>query len=154
VQPLTVDDVRQFLAPLGIEVQELPADTSTAPSAAAALGTSVPTIVKSLLFRTGDDWTLALVAGDRRLDGRSLARELQSGTVRLAKPEEVVEVAGYPVGGVPPVAHRRQLRTVLDRHLLEHPVVWAAAGNYNAVFPIEPRRLQEITNANVTDATT
>lgn len=150
---LTVDGVRDFLIPAGIAVQELPGDASTAQSAAEALGTTVPTIVKSLLFLHNGEPILVLVAGDRKLNQRMLAAELGGGKVRLAKPDQVLEITGYPVGGVPPVAHPTTLRTLLDRHLLVHPVVYAAAGAHNAIFPIEPRRLLEITGASLTDAT-
>jgi prolyl-tRNA editing enzyme YbaK/EbsC (Cys-tRNA(Pro) deacylase) len=150
---LTVDDVRDFLTPAGIVVQELPGDASTAQSAADALGTTVSTIVKSLLFLHDREPILVLVAGDRKLNQRTLAAELGGGKVRLAKPEQVLEITGYPVGGVPPVAHPSVLRTLLDRHLLEHPLVFAAAGAYNAIFPIEPRQLLELTGATLTAAT-
>jgi prolyl-tRNA editing enzyme YbaK/EbsC (Cys-tRNA(Pro) deacylase) len=152
-QPLGVDAVRERLEPEGIEVVELPADTSTAVLAAQALGTTVPAIVKSLLFLAGGEPLLVLASGDRRVDGRALARELGVKKVRMATPEECITLAGYAVGGVPPVAHRQPLRTLFDRHLLEHETVYAAAGAYNAVFAITPSQLQELTGAEITDAT-
>jgi Cys-tRNA(Pro) deacylase len=152
-EPLSVDDVRAVLAPFGLNVDILPDDTSTAPLAAAALGTTVGTIVKSLMFDAAGEPILVLVAGDRRADARRLARELSVPKVRLAKPEDVIAVAGYAVGGVPPVGHRRPLRTLLDRALLQYDEVYAAAGAYNAIFRISPDRLREITSAEMTDAT-
>lgn len=152
-QALGVDEVRRRLEPDGIEVVELPADTSTAVLAAQALGTSVPAIVKSLLFLADGSPVLVLVSGDRRVDARALARELRVKKVRMATPEECIALAGYAVGGVPPVAHRQPLRTLFDRHLLRHETVYAAAGAYNAVFAITPDRLQELTGAEITDAT-
>jgi Cys-tRNA(Pro) deacylase len=151
-QPLSVDDVRAYLRPHRIDVLEIPADTSTAALAAEALGTTVDTIVKSLVFWAGDEPILVLVAGNRKLNARRLARDLGLDKVRLARPEEVVAVAGYPVGGVPPVAHRRRLRTLIDRHLLEPATVYAAAGSSNAIFPISPQRLLELTAGELTDA--
>lgn len=150
---LSVDHVRQYLAPTGIIVQELLGDASTAQSAADALGTTVPTIVKSLLFLRNEEPILVLAAGDRRVNAKMLASELGGGKVRLAKPDQVLEITGYPVGGVPPVAHRTTLPTLLDRHLLAHRVVYAAAGAYNAIFPVAPARLLELTGAALCDAT-
>lgn len=153
-EPLGVAEVRRYLEPEGIEVVELPADTSTAVLAAQALGTSVPAIVKSLLFLAVREPVLVLASGDRRVDGRALARELGVKKVRMATPEECTALSGYAVGGVPPLAHRRPLRTLFDRNLLEHGTVYAAAGAYNAVFAVTPSRLQELTGAELTDATT
>ncbi len=149
---LSVADVRTWLAAHGIAVVELPADTSTAVLAADALGTTVATIVKSLLFLAGGEPLLVLAAGDRKVNARRLARELGVGKVRLAGPEDVIALTGYVVGGVPPVAHRAPLRTLIDRSLLAHPTIYAAAGASNAVFPITPDRLLEITGGELIDA--
>lgn len=146
-------DVRAYLEPLGITVMELPADTSTAPLAAQALHTAVGTIVKSLLFFADGEPILILSAGDRRANVDRLGVELRASRVRLARPDEVAEQTGYRVGGVPPVAHPRSMRTLVDRHLLEHDEVYAAAGAANAIFPISPRRLLALTGGRITDCT-
>ena len=39
----------------------------------------------------------------------------------------------------------------VDRDLLAHEVVWAAAGRPDAVFPIPPARLRELSGGTVTD---
>src|SRR5438045_2873161 len=101
---LTVEHVQSFLEPRSIDVLELAADTSTAQLAAAALGTAVSAIVKSLLFLADGKPVLILVAGDRKVDGKALARDLSVKKVRMATAEEVLTIAGYAVGGVPPIA--------------------------------------------------
>lgn len=150
---LSVDDVRRSLSPAGIAVRELPADASTAQLAADALNTTVATIVKSLLFLHADQPLLVLVSGDRKLNQRKLSAELGGGKVRLARPDQVLDITGYPVGGVPPLAHRTRMKVLMDRYLLDHPVVYAAAGAYNAIFPVDPRRLVALTGAEMTEAT-
>ena len=150
---LPVEHVSEVLAPHGIKVQRINGDTSTAPLAAAALNTPVSTIVKSLLFFADDEPVLVLAAGDRRVNTELLASELGSNALRLARPGEVIRVAGYAVGGVPPLGHRTRIRTLLDDSLLSHPVVYAAAGASDAIFPVEPVNLQVITGAEITSAT-
>src|ERR1700736_5871174 len=54
-------------------IQEFPSSTRTAQDAAAAVGTSVGQIVKSLVFLAGDAPVLALVSGVNRLDTARLA---------------------------------------------------------------------------------
>jgi Cys-tRNA(Pro) deacylase len=149
---LGVDDVRACLTREGTEVRELEADTSTAVLAAAALGTTVSTIVKSLLFLADGKPVLVLASGDRKVDARALARGLGVRKVRMARPDEVRDIAGYAVGGVPPLAHKRPLQTLMDRHLLSHLTVFAAAGAPNAIFAIAPTRLLELTGAELTDS--
>jgi len=147
-----VADVRAYLTPRDISVRELQADTSTAELAARALDTTVGTIVKSLLFFADEEPILALVAGDRKLNARQLARELSARAVRLAKPAEVIERTGYAVGGVPPVAHVHASRVLVDRSLLAYPTVYAAAGAGNAVFACSPERLVDLTEGELFDA--
>jgi Cys-tRNA(Pro) deacylase len=150
---LTADHVREALAPYGLTVRELSDDTSTAVLAAEALHTSVGSIVKSLLFVAGEDPILVLAAGDRKVDARDLGRELGVSRARLAKPDAVIAITGYAVGGVPPLGHRTRLRTLMDRALLQYETVYAAAGTPNAIFAVRPEQLRDITNAEITDAT-
>ena len=147
-----VERVRRFLRPLGIEVVELPDDTSTAVLAAQALRTTVATIVKSLLFLIDEEPYLVLVSGNRKIDKRKLARDVGGRKARLADPDRALSVTGYAVGGVPPVALRTRVPVLMDRHLLAHPVVYAAAGSSFAVFPVEPDRLRDVTEARVIQA--
>ena len=39
----------------------------------------------------------------------------------------------------------------MDRHLLQHPAVWAAAGLPDAVFEVDPQQLAAATAARIED---
>lgn len=130
------------------EVTEFSASTHTAEEAAAAIGTTVGQIVKSLIFLAGDSPILALVSGNNRVATDKLA-VAAGGKIRRADADAVRAATGYAIGGVPPVGHTRALRTFLDRDLLQYETVWAAAGTPNAVFEITPDELRRITNAEV-----
>jgi len=142
-------DVRAYLEQHQLEIMELPADTSTATSAAEALNTTVDTIVKSLLFVVGDEPVLVLASGDRTVQTGELAQLLGAAKARLARPQEVKEITGFAVGGVPPIAHGRPLRTLVDRHLMRHGTVYAAAGGSNAIFAVAPERLLELSGGEL-----
>jgi prolyl-tRNA editing enzyme YbaK/EbsC (Cys-tRNA(Pro) deacylase) len=151
-----VDRVRQALAATGLDpdlVRELPADTSTAEAAAHAVNAPVGSIVKSLIFMADDAPLLVLVAGDRRADVKRMRAELglSKKRLRIAQPAEVFELTGFEVGGVPPLGHRRPLRTLVDRSLSRFEIVWAAAGSAHAVFPVHYARLVDITHGDVLD---
>ena len=148
---LTPDDVRRELMPHGIEIRRLDADTSTAQLAAGALGTTVGSIAKSLLFMADDRPVLVVTSGDRTVDTHRLQEVTGAERVRLARPAEVLSITGYRVGGVPPVAHATSVRVLMDRTLLSYPTVFAAAGAVDAIFPVSPDRLREITAAEVVD---
>jgi Cys-tRNA(Pro) deacylase len=146
-----VETVARFLRGHGITVRSMSSDTSTAASAAATLGTEVAAIVKSLLFMHESSPFLVLVSGTRTVNRQRLASVLGVQAVRLARPQEVLSETGYPVGGVPPVAHRFPMRVVMDRHLTAFPTVYAAAGSSVAIFEIEPGELSRLANAEIAD---
>jgi prolyl-tRNA editing enzyme YbaK/EbsC (Cys-tRNA(Pro) deacylase) len=116
-------------------VRELPDSAHTSAEAAAALGVSVDQIAKSLVFVADDEPVLIVLCGSDRLDPARLAHHLGATTVRRADAGRVREATGFPIGGVSPVGHADGLRVLVDRALAAYPVVWAAGGTPNAVFP-------------------
>jgi prolyl-tRNA editing enzyme YbaK/EbsC (Cys-tRNA(Pro) deacylase) len=50
---------------------------------------------------------------------------------------------------VAPVGHPEKIRTLLDEALQKHALLWAGAGDHNAMFSITYEELQEITEALV-----
>jgi Cys-tRNA(Pro) deacylase len=144
--------VRAALHAAGIDtgVRQFPDSTRTAAEAAAAIGTSVGQIVKSLVCIAGDQPVLALVSGVNRLSLARLAA-LVGSEVGKADAAAVRATTGYAIGGVPPVGFPTPIRTYLDRDLLQYERVWAAAGTPHHVFPIAPADLLRITEATVAD---
>ena len=136
---------------LDVDVRSFPESTRTAADAASAIGCDVDQIVKSLVFEAGGTPTMVLVDGASRVDESRLARELGVDAVGRADPDTVRAATGYAIGGVPPFGHATQLPVLVDRGLLEHDVVWAAAGTPNTVFPIAPSALVDVAGATVVD---
>lgn len=136
---------------LHIEVRRFDTETRTAEDAALAVGCEVGQIVKSLVFMADQHPVLALVSGDHRLDPGRLAAAIGAGGVRRATGDEARAATGYAIGGVPPIGHTTPLPILMDRHLLAHPTVWAAAGLPDAVFEVDPRKLADATGARVED---
>ncbi|HEV7761566.1 MAG TPA: YbaK/EbsC family protein [Acidimicrobiales bacterium] len=136
---------------LDIEVREFPDGTRTAQDAAAAIGVDVAQIVKSLAFKVDDRIVMALVSGPDRLDEAKLAAAAGGDVVTRADADAVRAATGYPIGGVPPFGHRSPLPTFVDRHLLDHDEVWAAAGTPRHVFAITPADLVRLTGAPPAD---
>ena len=134
-------------AGLTIAVSRFPDGTRTAEDAARAVGCAVSQIVKSLVFMVDGDPVVALVAGNDRLDPARLAAALGAKFVRRADGDEVRAATGFAIGGVPPFGHTRPLRVLVDAHLLEQALVWAAAGLPDAVFSIEPAELARVAGA-------
>ena len=132
-------------------IRRFPDATRTAAEAAAAIGCELSEICKSLIFAADGVPVLVLMDGASRVDVERVREELGAAKVTRAKADVVRETTGYAIGGVPPFGHRTKTRVLADRSLLEHDVVWAAAGNPHAVFPMEPKELAARAGATLVD---
>ncbi|MGI9611291.1 MAG: YbaK/EbsC family protein [Acidimicrobiales bacterium] len=140
-------------AGLDVAVVEYPADTRTAVQAADAVGCKVDQIVKSMVFDADGELVLALTSGANQVDADRLSTVAGVGSCGRADPDEVRRVTGFAIGGVAPIGHLQPIRTWIDPYLLTFSEVWAAAGSPRHVFPLEPGRLAELTDATPADFT-
>lgn len=135
---------------LAIQVRELAETARSAAEAAVAVGCQVGQIAKSLVFkgRKSGRAMMVIASGANRVDLAKIEALLGE---PLDKPDAdfVRAETGFTIGGVPPVGHDRPLTTVIDEGLLQYPIVWAAAGHPNAVFPCTPTQLVELTGGKV-----
>ncbi|MEU2745559.1 YbaK/EbsC family protein [Streptomyces collinus] len=129
------------LGDLVSRVRRFPDATRTASEAAAAIGCELSQICKSLIFAADGVPVLVLMDGASLVDLELVRKELGADKVTRAKVDVVRETTGYAIGGVPPFGHKTRTRVLADRSLLEHDVVWAAAGTPYAVFPMAPEDL-------------
>lgn len=130
------------------DVRTMDQSTHTAQDAAAAVGCNIGAIVKSLIFLADDIPLLVLVSGPNRVDTQKLGAELGV-TITKSDAAGVKASTGYSIGGVPPFGHSVPLRTLIDRDLLRHEELWAAAGSGTAVFPIAPQALETLTHGEI-----
>ncbi|MGW4162893.1 YbaK/EbsC family protein [Streptomyces sp. NPDC004788] len=126
---------------LDVEVRRFPDETRTAQQAADAIGCAVSEIVKSLVFAADGVPVLVLMDGSSRVDVERVRAELGAAAVTRPDAKVVRETTGYAIGGVPPFGHRTRTRVLADRGLLDHEVVWAAAGTPHSVFALDPKSL-------------
>ncbi|NUO43333.1 MAG: YbaK/EbsC family protein [Streptomyces sp.] len=150
--PLFAEALREKgLDELRTRVRRFPEATRTAAEAAAAIGCELSQICKSLIFAADGVPVLVLMDGASRVDVELVREVLGAEKVTRAKADVVRETTGYAIGGVPPFGHRTRTRVLADRSLLEHDLVWAAAGNPHAVFPIAPKDLVAHAGADLVD---
>ena len=136
-----------------LEVISLKNSARTAKDAASALGCDLGAIVKSLLFKTEDNFILCLVAGDKRCSLSKLKRIKNIKDISMASPEVVKAQTGYTIGGVSPVGHLNKVEIFIDKSLKRFINLFAAAGHPNCVFKINFMNIQKITNGKIEDIT-
>ena len=125
--------------------------TRSAADAAKAIGCEVRQIAKSLVFRQADDSPVLIIAcGDNRVDEQKAAAVIDNVLYR-ADADFVKSNSGYSIGGVAPVGHRVPPIVILDHHLENLDIIWAAAGTPNSVFCLTPNQLAVLTHGAFED---
>ena len=132
---------------LDVSVHTLERPTRTVHEAAAAVGCSDAEIAKSIVFIADGEPVVCIASGAHRIDPDSICEVLDCAEARPASPDEVRAATGFSVGGVAPFAHG--LPTIFDEALLGHERIWAAAGDGNSLFCVDPRELVRCTGATV-----
>ena len=134
-----------------LSVTELVNTARTAVDAAKSLNCEVGAIVKSLLFKNGDNFFLCLVSGDKRCSLNKLKKFFNCKDLSMASPDDVKEQTGYTIGGVSPIGHINKLQILVDSSLNRFKYLYAAAGHPNCIFKINFENLIKITNGSIED---
>ncbi|MXZ22838.1 MAG: YbaK/EbsC family protein [Caldilineaceae bacterium SB0665_bin_25] len=154
----TPEDLQRFIDENGIEAQLLReiGDTPTVPAAAAALGVEPDRILKTLLFlaqKPGDRDALpapfvVISHGERRVEKRPLADLHGVGIkrIKLASPDVVLQMLGYPAGGVPPFGHCTAVQVLLDSSIadLDPGFVYAGGGDDRTMLQLTVEELTRV----------
>lgn len=136
-----------------VDVYEFPEGTKTAADAAEAVGCNLEQIASGIVLSTGDMIVLVITSGANRVSETKVADliDIDAEAISMAEVDDIKESLGWSVGGVPPFCHDSDVPTFMDETLMVHDEVWAAAGTPEAVFPISPDVLAELSGATVAD---
>ena len=150
-----VKRVEKFLKEFNksLEVIVLENSARTAREAAKIMGCEVGAIVKSLLFKTEENFILCLVSGDKRCSLNKLKKIKNKKNLSMASPEEVKIQTGYTIGGVSPVGHLNKVEIFVDKSLERFIDLFAAAGHPNCIFKINYENILKMTNGKIEDIT-
>jgi len=154
MEPLnpSAQKIQNILRGLGFDykVIEFTESTRTAQEAADRVGCLLGQIVKSLIFKgmTSNKGILVLTSGSNRVDENKIS-QYSGESIGRADPEFVRTVAGFAIGGVPPMGHTQLLDSYIDEDLFQYTDVWAAAGTPNAVFQLPSSELVKISNGKI-----
>ena len=132
-----------------VEVIELNSSARTALEAASSLGCEVGAIIKSLLLKTEQNFTLCLVAGDKKASLNKIKKILKKKDVSMASASDVKNITGFTIGGVSPVGHLNKIDILIDHSLERFNQLFAAAGHPNCIFKISFKDLSKITKGSI-----
>jgi len=145
--------VEIFLKKNGVDFEILwhrESDGRTSSEAARAWGTTLDRVIKSLILidRHGEA-LMVLVQGDKRLDLKRTELVANRSELRLARPDEVLQLIGCDVGGIPPIALGKKMQVVVDEGVTRLDWAFGSAGSRHAGLKIRPTDLVRLNNAKV-----
>ena len=87
--------------------------------AANVAGIELHKVTKNLVSITDTgECILLIVPGDSKVDLKEVAKMLNVKKVRLVPFSDAEKISGYPPGGTPSVGHKTQMRTLIEKKLL------------------------------------
>ncbi len=143
-----VEKAARDAAELGITPEIIPHETSgrATEDAAVVLNVDPSLILKMMILvdkKTGRNAGV-LLRGDERMDQKKLRAATGLKTLRFARPEEVTEITGYVIGGVPPVALSLCATRCCSARILEAEHVYGSGGSEFHAMKVAPSDLQRI----------
>ena len=149
---------RRFVSgaiPLGVapDIHRFPKGTKTSADAAAAVGSELGEIAKSILFEVDGAPILVIASGDRRINERKLAEWADGHRARIASLDTVRELTGFAAGGTPGIGLPKSVKIVADSGLARYRWVWSAGGTPDTVYPVALDRLIAASGARWADVT-
>lgn len=129
-------------------------DASTVESASEALDVAETSIGKSIVLMVDEEAPVVVVLrGNDRVDTAKVADHVEADPddIRMAEPDEIEEYTGFPVGGVPPLGHKRPLRTLLDAQLLAEETVYVSGGDQDVMLEVEAQDLKKLPDVTTGD---
>ncbi|MDA8228868.1 MAG: YbaK/EbsC family protein [Desulfitobacterium hafniense] len=148
----SAEKVQSVLNQYGLEltVIEFSESTRTSQEAADAIGCELGQIAKSLIFKGKETQkpVCVIASGVNRVNEKKI-REYVGEKIEKADAAFVLEHTGFAIGGVPPIGHITEVKTILDEDLFKYLEIWAAAGTPHAVFKLTPDALLRITRGEV-----
>ena len=130
---MSIEKVRAYFKPLGIEerIREFDVSSATVELAAVAVGVEGARIAKSLSFKVEDKPIIVVVAGDAKVDNSRYKGQFHT-KAKMLTHEEAHDWIGHDVGGVCPFALPEDVKVYLDASMKRFETVFPAAGSSNS----------------------
>ncbi len=114
------DEIVQLLDGHGVQYSTVTHDKAiTSMDTVKATGFDIQHGAKSILFKARDGFKLVIVRGDNRADFKKLRNHFETNKIRMATPDEVLEVMRVPIGACYPFGEVAGIDMIVDHTLAE-----------------------------------
>jgi len=109
-------------------------------------------VFKTLIFEMPQaGFAVAALPVTHELDLKVCARILGAKKAWMAKPAEAERISGYPIGGISPLGHKRQLSLLIDASAQSFDSIFVSAGRRGLEIELAAHDLARLTAARFTD---
>lgn len=143
---MSFEQVREYLAGMGLKALEFDVSSATVELAAVAVGCEPQRIAKTMSFLVDDAPVLIVLAGDAKVNNTKFKAAFHQKAKMLGH-EQVAELTGFPVGGVCPFLAPEGVKVYLDESLRRFETVFPAAGTPNSAVEVTLPQLEEASHA-------
>ena len=143
------EKLREYIKDHGIEAEVISFKQSTHSVAetADAVGADPEDFVKSICMIGPSGLIVAIVKGEHRASTKRVSKALGIERPRIAEPDEMLELTGYPVGGTPAFGYEATF--LMDSKVLEKEKVYSGGGSTNALTYMTTEEMLRVNGAKV-----
>ena len=141
---MSIEKVRAYFRPLGLEerIREFDVSSATVELAAQAVGVEAARIAKTLSFKVDDRPILIVAAGDAKVDNGKYKAQFHT-KAKMLTHEEAHTLIGHDVGGVCPFALPENVSVYLDVSMKRFDTIFPAAGSSNSAVEMTCQELEQ-----------
>ena len=108
-------------------------------------------VLKTLVFVSENKPVVVVVPGDRRASLSKLRSLTGVNSLRIAKPDEVLSISGYTVGGVTPFGIESDVIMAIDSSVFEMDMVNIGSGKAEIGIELSSQKLKDIWDGIIGD---
>ncbi|OLS02774.1 YbaK/EbsC family protein [Tissierella creatinophila] len=144
---MSIEKTKEYFKRWNMEdrILEFDVSSATVALAAEAIGCEPKRIAKSLSFMVEKKAVLIVVAGDAKIDNPKYKAQFST-KAKMLKPDEVLELIGYEIGGVCPFGINEGVDVYLDESLKRFDSVYPACGSSNSAIELTIEELEMYSN--------
>jgi Cys-tRNA(Pro) deacylase len=144
------DKLLQLLDQKGVKYQPFGFDESvhTVDQAVEATGSSHDQVIKNVVLKgKSGSYFIVTVRGGDRLEFKQFEAIIGE-KVRMAKPDEVLEHVGYPVGGVPSFGVEG-VKYFIDEQVMSQEMIYTSGGDDRSLIGVAPMDMVSVSGAEI-----
>jgi len=123
----------------------------TSEQAAKVKGMPINMGAKSLLLKIGNNFILAVLAGDKKLDSRKVKSAIGSSNLRFATPDEVKDKMDCEIGACYPFGNIIGLATFVDESFSDNNIFYFNPGRHDITIEMNYMDFMELCKPKVAD---